>query len=93
MHIMNILKQKANASAKSLGIRVTDVRIQAIDLPDKIRESVFQKMRSKREQFATKSRAQGRAKAEAIRAIADKITAIKIANAKTMIVIPTSFLA
>ncbi len=81
--IMKLLKAQANKSAQGLGIRVTDVRIQAIDLPSQVRDSVYQRMRSEREQVATKHRAQGQAEAEAIRADADKNAAITIAEAKT----------
>lgn len=83
LDIMSLLKDKANESAKPLGITVTDVRIQAIDLPKEVRESVYQRMRSEREQVATKHRAQGRAKAEAIRANADASVTIRVAKAKT----------
>lgn len=83
MNIMELLKEKANQSAASLGIKVIDVRIQGIDLPKEVRESVFQRMRTEREQVATKHRSQGKAQAEAIRASADANAAIAIARAKT----------
>lgn len=82
-NIMALLKEKANQSAESLGIQVTDVRIQGIDLPKEVRESVFQRMRTEREQVAAKHRSQGRAQAEAIRASADANATIAIARAKT----------
>jgi len=81
MNIMGLLKKKANQSAKSLGIKVIDVRIKGIDLPKEVRESVFQRMRTEREQVATKHRSQGKAQAEAIQAGADANVAILLAKA------------
>ena len=82
-NIMKILQAKANSSADTLGIKVTDVRIVAIDLPQEVRDSVFQRMRSEREQVATKHRSQGKAMAESIKANADAEVAVKIATAQT----------
>lgn len=82
LNIMNLLKGKANQSAKGLGIKVIDVRIRGIDLPKEVRESVFKRMSTQREQVATKHRAQGRAKAESVRASADATVAVEIATAK-----------
>lgn len=83
LNIMSILQKKANLSAKELGIQVTDVRIVSIDLPKEVRESVFQRMRSEREQVATKHRSDGKAKAESLQANADATVAVTIAKAKT----------
>lgn len=83
MNIMQLLQEKANEGARSLGIQVVDVRIQAIDLPQEVRESVYQRMRSEREQVAEKHRSQGKAQAETIRAGADAAVAVTIAQAKT----------
>lgn len=82
--IMQNLLAKANESARDLGIDVTDVRIVAIDLPKEVRQSVFERMSSQREQVATKHRAQGQAKAEAIRANADATVAVTLAEARTV---------
>lgn len=82
MNIMALLQEKANKSAKRLGIRVIDVRIRGIDLPQEVRESVFERMRTEREQVATKHRARGLASGEAIRANADAEVAVTIAKTK-----------
>jgi len=84
INIMELLKEKANESAKGLGITVTDVRIKGIDLPTEVRESVFQRMRTEREQVATKHRSQGVAAAEAVRANADASVAVTIAKATAL---------
>lgn len=81
--IMDILKEKASASAESLGIQVTDVRIMGIDLPKQVREAVYQRMRTEREQVATKLRSQGIAAAETIRARTDRNVSVLIEQEKT----------
>ncbi len=83
MDIMNILREKASQSAKNLGIQVIDVRIKGIELPQQVRESVFERMRTEREQVATFHRSQGKASAESLRANADAKVAVEVATAKT----------
>ncbi len=83
MNIMNILKSTANKSARNLGVKVIDVRIKGIDLLQQVQESVFQRMRTKREQVATQYRYQGKAEAEKIRANADANAKVMLATAKT----------
>jgi modulator of FtsH protease HflC len=80
--IMKILKQRADESARSLGVQVIDLRIKGIDLPAEVRDSVFQRMSTEREQVATKHRSQGKAQAEALRANADATVTVMLANAK-----------
>ncbi|PIZ03983.1 MAG: protease modulator HflC [Gammaproteobacteria bacterium CG_4_10_14_0_8_um_filter_38_16] len=81
-NITQILLQKANETAKDLGVAVVDVRIQGINLPKEVQESVFARMRAQREQVATQHRAQGKATAEGMRAHADAAVAVKIAQAE-----------
>ena len=78
---MSILKDTANESAKNLGVSVIDVRIKGIDLLQQVQESVFQRMRTKREQVATQYRYQGRAEAEKISANARAQAQIALASA------------
>ena len=80
--IMSKLQAAANESAKSLGITVTDVRIESIELPDEVQQSVFQRMSTEREQVATNLRAQGKASAEQIQATADAQVTMEIAKSK-----------
>lgn len=80
--IMEKLQKTANQSANRLGISVTDVRIKGIELPKEVRNSVFQRMSTEREQVATKHRAQGKARAESIRANADAQVTIALETAK-----------
>ena len=82
LSLMKILMAKADESAEPLGIKVVDVRIQGIELPREVQESVYNRMSTEREQVATKHRSQGKAKAEKIRASADANVVISIAGAK-----------
>lgn len=81
-NVMDLLKQKADESAKDLGIKVIDVRIKRIDLPEEVSDSVFSRMRVEREQAATKHRSDGKAKAESIKANADALVTIILAKAQ-----------
>lgn len=81
--IMALLKNSANATAKNLGISVTDVRIKSIDFPEEVSEKVYNNMRTMRQKVATGYRASGRAEAESIQALADATAAVTIAEAKT----------
>ena len=82
INVMGLLKDSANETAKNLGIDVTDVRIKSIDLPTEVSDTVFTRMRTKREQVATQHRADGKAQAEAIRALADAKASVAISQAK-----------
>lgn len=81
-NITEILVQKANETAKDLGVNVIDVRIQGINLPKEVQDSVFSRMRTQREQVATQHRAQGKASAESMKAQADAQVAVQIAKAQ-----------
>ncbi|WP_221800724.1 protease modulator HflC [Oceanobacter mangrovi] len=55
-----------------LGIEVLDVRVKAIDLPDELSDSVYQRMSAERQREAREHRSQGRELGEGIRADADR---------------------
>lgn len=55
-----------------LGIEVVDVRVKKIDLPPNVSDSVFQRMRTERQEEAQELRSTGREVAEGIRADADR---------------------
>lgn len=79
--IMNILRQKANHDAGQMGIRVLDVRLKRVDLPQEVSDSVFQRMEAERKRVANDLRSQGAGAAEKIRADADKQKEVIIAEA------------
>jgi len=81
-NIMDRLRAQADATARSLGIEVIDVRIKRIDLPEEVSSAIFEQMRAEREKVASEHRSQGKALAEAIRAKADANATITVARAQ-----------
>lgn len=79
--IMVSLREKAQASTKSLGIKIVDARVSQIDFPESVSDSVYERMRSERERVAQDFRSRGRAEGEKIKAIADREAIIIEANA------------
>jgi len=79
--IMGIMTARASEKAKKLGIQVVDVRIKKIDLPSRVTESVYRRMRAERERVAKEFRSRGAEAAERIRADADRQSRIIIAQA------------
>ncbi|MBV8830532.1 MAG: protease modulator HflC [Acidobacteriaceae bacterium] len=60
------------AALHQYGIRVVDVRIQRINLPEQNKQSVYARMRAERERIARQYRAEGEEQALSIRADADR---------------------
>ncbi len=67
--------------ADKLGIKIVDVQVKRIDLPEDVSASVFRRMEAERERVAREFRSQGAEAAERIRADADKQREIILANA------------
>ncbi|MDK2776993.1 MAG: protease modulator HflC [Pseudomonadota bacterium] len=55
-----------------LGIEILDLRVKAVDLPDDLSNSVYDRMAAEREREAREFRSQGKELAEGIRADADR---------------------
>ncbi|MES1943712.1 HflC protein [Salinisphaera sp. PC39] len=79
--IVAAVQVQANQDAKELGIEIVDVRIMRLDLPDPVTESVYERMRSERQEVIRTLRAQGDAAANEIRADAEREQTIILANA------------
>ncbi len=60
------------AALDQYGIRVVDVRIKRLNLPEQNKQSVFARMRAERERIALQYRAEGEQQALTIRADADR---------------------
>ncbi len=80
--VMGVVTQAASIHAKSLGIEVIDVRVKKVDYPERVSQSVFQRMRAEREREARDFRSRGNEAAERVRADADRQSSIIIAEAK-----------
>lgn len=79
--IMRDMTKTANEQVQELGIEIVDVRVQRIDLPDVLANSVYDRMRSERKRLAAEHRAKGAEEAEKIRAEADRARVVIAATA------------
>ena len=79
--IMELMRQKANEDAQSIGVEVLDVRLKRVDLPNEVSESVYGRMKAERTRVANELRSTGAAESEKIRADADKQREVIIAQA------------
>jgi len=79
--IMDILTEYADREARRFGIQVTDVRLQRVDLPEEVSQSVYQRMSAERKRIANELRAQGEEAAEKIRADSERQREVLLANA------------
>lgn len=80
--LMLALRAELNRTiAADIGIEVIDVRVKRIDLPDEVRNSVYERMITERNQEAQQLRSNGEELAIGIRADADRQAAIFIAEA------------
>ena len=72
--LTDTLVKNANLKSNNLGIKIVDVRIKRVDLPEasSVLRSVYERMRSERKQVADALRAEGSEAAERIRSDADR---------------------
>lgn len=80
--IMDTVRRIMNARASELGVDVMDVRIKKVELPESVRQSVYQRMEQERVAAATEFRAEGREQSQAIRAGAEREAEEIRANAR-----------
>ncbi len=79
--IMQGVQQRLVDDAKTFGIEIVDVRIKRVDFPTSVADSVYQRMKSERQQVANELRSTGGAEGEKIRADADRQRDILVAEA------------
>ncbi len=79
--VMEVLAVNTEAQARGFGIRVVDVRIKRIDLPEDISTSVYRRMEAERARVAKDLRSRGAEAAERIRADADRQRTVIVAEA------------
>jgi membrane protease subunit HflC len=73
-----------NRGASTLGVHIIDIRIKRVDLPEdsNVLKSVYDQMRSQRQQVASQLRAEGVEQAQTIRAEADRQQQVLVAEAE-----------
>ncbi len=79
--IMEVLRTKADADARKIGVEVLDVRLKRVDFPTEISGSVYSRMDAERKRVANELRASGAAEGEKIKADADKQREVILAEA------------
>jgi membrane protease subunit HflC len=79
--IMELMTEQASKRAQTLGISVIDVRVKKVDYPERVSNSVYQRMRAEREREARDFRSKGHEASERIQADADRQRSILIAEA------------
>lgn len=83
-NLTDTLIAKSDESAAQLGIRIIDLRIKRIELPEdsEVIDSVFRRMREERRRVANELRAEGGEAAERVRADADRQRNVIMAEAE-----------
>jgi modulator of FtsH protease HflC len=76
--IMTAIRDAVNAQVRSDGVQIVDVRIRRADLPEENSKSIYERMRTERQQEAAGFRAEGEQKSREIKAKADReVTVIR----------------
>lgn len=80
--LMDDAMNQAAESSDELGIRIVDVRVKQINLPEEISNSIFDRMRAERAAAAREYRSEGKEQGEIIRANIDARVEIMLADAE-----------
>ena len=80
--VMKAVRERVEDQTKEMGVEIVDIRIRGADLPEQVRQNVFNLMKSQREQEAKLLRAEGEQQATEIRAKAEKERTITLAEAQ-----------
>jgi membrane protease subunit HflC len=79
--IMSRVREKVDQDLGRIGVKIVDVRLKRVDLPQDVSESVYRRMEAERKRIAHELRSTGAAEAEKIRADADRQREIIVAEA------------
>lgn len=79
--IMDNVARSAGDKLAGFGVDIVDVRIKQIELPDRVRTSVYERMSAERERIAKEHRARGEKESKIIRAQADRQRTEMLADA------------
>ena len=80
--IMDKLRMSARGASDDLGIEIIDARLKRVDLPERVSQSVFDRMSAERKEVAQRFRSEGEERARQIRAGAEREREVIIANAE-----------
>lgn len=79
--LMNRIRDRAQAEATGLGLRVVDVRLKQTNLPQQNLEPTFARMRAERDREAADEIARGNEAAQRVRALADRTVSETLSGA------------
>ncbi len=79
--IMETMRARADADARSIGVQVLDVRVKRVDYQPEVSESVYRRMEAERKRVANERRSEGFAESEKLRADAERKREVTIAGA------------
>jgi membrane protease subunit HflC len=80
--LMEKLRKRANDNVTPYGMQIVDVRVNRVEYPPEVNDKVFARMSSERKRVAVAYRASGESKAAIIRADADRMARVMIAEAQ-----------
>ena len=79
--VMSQITAKADEQIREFGVEIVDVRVKRIEMPDDIREKIYNRMITERKKEAAKYRAEGIGTGTRIKAEAEKTSQIMLAKA------------
>ncbi len=79
--VMTDITKKADVQIREFGVQIVDVRVKRIEMPDDIRDKIYNRMITERKKEAAKYRAEGIGTATRIKAEAEKKSQILLAKA------------
>lgn len=79
--VMSQITQVADEQIREFGVQIVDVRVKRIEMPDNIRNEIYNRMVTERKKEAAKFRAEGIGTATQIKAEAEKKSQILLAKA------------
>jgi membrane protease subunit HflC len=79
--LMDEIRIQLDLPAEGLGIEIVDVRIKKVELPEDVRDSVYERMKKERAKIAREIRSEGEESSKRIRATANRIREETLAEA------------
>jgi len=80
--IMDTLRLSAKQASEDLGIEIIDARLRRVDLPERVSQSVYDRMSAERKEVAQRFRSEGEERARQIRAEAEREREVILAGAE-----------
>jgi membrane protease subunit HflC len=80
--LMEKIKIRSNDVVNGYGMQIVDVRVNRVDFPPEVNDKVFARMNSERKRIAVGYRANGESEAAILRANADRMARVTIAEAE-----------